>query len=239
MRSQLAERSNEIAILPTLASVRSEIDRIDGDLLDLIERRLACSFRVAELKEADDYPQLHLRPDREQQIIDTLSRQAERLTPDAVSDIWRALMAVSLQAQQHVELQINADRRAVAVTDAARRRFGNAATLEAAATPQRALERAREHDAIAVIELDPLSDWWTFKQEHAGLVLFDTLRDKRGGIVALAIGRVPRESLPPTDDLLMVLTRDMLRERLELGETIAVLAMHGEQRLCLAEGAMR
>lgn len=240
MSSRLAVPPEEAASRPSLDDVRADIDRIDGELLRLIEQRLDCALLVASLKEqSGDQKQLHLRPDREQQVIDRLSADARLLKPHAIADIWRAVMAVSLQAQQSIDLAIHAERRAVLVTDSARRRFGNAARLEAAATPGQALARARTRDAIAIIELHPMSDWWTFREDHRGLVLFETLRDERGGIVALAIGRVPRAHLPPTDDILMVRTSAELRERAEAGEPIHCLAMHGDERLCLLEGSAR
>ncbi len=224
----------------TLSALRENIDRIDDALLALMEERLDCSLAVASLKGKDEgEKQLYLRPEREQQIIDRLAARARLLRPDGIADIWRALMSVSLQAQQKVELAIHAERRAVLVTDSARRRFGNSARLESAATAAQALARAQARDAIAIIELNPMSDWWTFREDHQGLVLFDTLRDKRGGIVAVAIGRVPRENLPPTDDILMVRTASELRERTEAGDPIRALAMHGDERLCLLEGSGR
>src|ERR1044072_897093 len=83
-----------------LQTLRTEIDRIDLQLLTLMEERLFCSAAIAAAKAQQDEEQLRLRPAREQQVIDRLIREAERMPAPAVTAIWRELMGANLQAQK-------------------------------------------------------------------------------------------------------------------------------------------
>ena len=57
------ERTAPLA--PNLDALRSEIDRIDDALLELVEQRLAASLAIAARKDADGDRLLKLRPRRE------------------------------------------------------------------------------------------------------------------------------------------------------------------------------
>ncbi len=87
--------------------MRAEIDRIDDALLDLMEQRLARSFAIAALKRNTTSTHINLRPDREQVVIDRVVAHADRLPAQAVATIWRALMAVSLEAQKPMEIVLH------------------------------------------------------------------------------------------------------------------------------------
>src|SRR5436305_12192932 len=83
-----------------LQILRTEIDRIDARLLELMEERLTCSGAVAALKAGEEADQLRLRPAREQQVIARLADRATRMPPPSVTGIWRELMGITLQAPQ-------------------------------------------------------------------------------------------------------------------------------------------
>lgn len=219
-----------------LSLLRSEIDRIDDALLDLMERRLSAAHRVAALKRRADTALLLLRPDREQDVLDRLSARAGHMPPAALGAIWRELMALSLQAQERTEIVLHARQAPVAVTNEARLRFGCAAPILVVGDPAEALERARHRQSVAVIELDPLSGWWAALHDDRRLAIFDALGDEGGAVTALAVGRVGagrRAGAYP------ILTEAALRRRMEAGEAIRPLAMCGHLRLCAAEGAPR
>src|SRR5205085_953172 len=173
-----------------LQILRTEIDRIDTQLLELMETRLDCSAAIAAAKAQDDDAQLRLRPAREQQVIDRLVRRAGSMPAPAITAIWRELMGANLQAQGGVNIVVHCPEQPVLVTDQARLRFGGAAPIVSAGTPQDALDRARHREAIAVIEFSPLSSWWVELFHDEALTIFDCLRDKHGRIAALIVGRV-------------------------------------------------
>ena len=76
-------------------ALRQEIDSLDGQLLDLVNRRARLAQRIGELKQgADDAPVY--RPEREAMIIKNLQeRNPGPLPAAAVRSIWRELMSAA------------------------------------------------------------------------------------------------------------------------------------------------
>src|SRR3954465_1593706 len=90
-----------------LQTLRTEIDRIDARLLELMEERLTCSSAVAASKGSAESDQLRLRPAREQQVIERLAERAELMPRASITAIWRELMGINLQAQQATHIVIH------------------------------------------------------------------------------------------------------------------------------------
>jgi chorismate mutase len=218
-----------------LQALRSEINRIDEDLLELMEQRLACSLAIAEHKEDAPTAFLYLRPEREQDVLERIADRAERMPKDAIGIIWRELMALGLQAQKKTELVLHAADQPVLVTSTTRVRFGCAAPILVAGSPGEALERARSREAVAVIELSPLSGWWVDLFDDQSLAIFDSLPDDHGRVAALAIGRVSANSLPKGVTF-PIIGEGSLRRRVSEGESIRPLALCGRLRLCISHG---
>ena len=216
-----------------LQILRTEIDRIDTQLLNLMEERLFCSAAIAAAKAQDDESRLRLRPAREQQVIDRLIHRAARMPAPAVAAIWRELMGANLQAQKSVHIVIHCPEQPVLVTDQARLRFGGAAPIVSAGTAQDALDRARHREAIAVIEFSPLSNWWVELFHDEQLTIFDCLRDRHGRIVALVVGRVAARNITE-DTSFLVLGDGSLRRRASAGDAVKTLAICGNLRLCVS-----
>jgi chorismate mutase len=217
--------------LNNLDHLRAEIDDIDEALLELIERRLAKAAAIAEVKSAETPGRLRLRPEREQEVLDRLARRTAELPGGAVRGIWRELMGLSLQSQKRTELVICAPGRPIAVTDGARLRFGCQAPLIVTESPAEALHLARTREAVAVIELNPLSNWWVALLGVDDLVIFDQIEDSEGRITALLVGRVDsseRGGAPAYQ----IVPEAALRRRLADGERLRTLAMAGSLRLC-------
>lgn len=80
-----------------LAPVRKEIDIIDHELLSLFLRRMKCSEKVAEIKEAAGIPVLSAG--REQEILDRVNREAGEYGGAAMA-LYSSIMAIS-RARQH------------------------------------------------------------------------------------------------------------------------------------------
>ena len=216
-----------------LQALRREIDRIDTELLTLMEERLSCSAAVAAAKAHEEGTQLGLRPAREQQVIDRLVAGAGRMPAPSVTAIWRELMGANLQAQGSVKIVIYCPTQPVLVTDQARLRFGGAAPILSAGTPQDALDRARHREAIAVIEFSPLSSWWVELFHDEQLTIFDCLRDRYGRIVALVVGRIAAQHATE-DTSFLVLGDGSLRRRTNAGEALKTLSICGNLRLCVS-----
>jgi chorismate mutase len=217
---------------PDLETLRAEIDHIDDALLSLIEQRLAKAGDIAALKAKEQPSCLRLRPDRERNVLEGVSRRAGRLPEPAVRTIWRELMGLSLQAQSRTEIVLCAPHRPILVADGARLRFGCQAPMLAAENAEEALDRARTNEAVAIIELSPLCDWWVALAASQELTIFDCLEDCEGRVVALLVGRVARND-HGSGPVYSILTDAALRCRMSEGEPIRPLAMSGDLRLCM------
>lgn len=82
----------------TIASIRSEIDAIDDQIVDLYTRRLAASTRIAEAKKGSGAP--IFAPAREREIV---TRLAEKAGPEMASDVaylYDTVFAVSRARQR-------------------------------------------------------------------------------------------------------------------------------------------
>jgi chorismate mutase len=188
--------SNEAASTrEALEALRRDIDALDDAMLALVEKRVAAAMGIAELKRSDGGDRLRLRPAREAAVVERLVGQA-RVSPNRlVRSIWREIMSSCLDLQVHTELALHAAARPAAMVDAMRRRFGGAAEMIVTSSPAEALDAARTREAVAVIELEPTSDWWCPLRDDSSLAIFDVIRDEQGGIIGLAIGRIAAEDL--------------------------------------------
>jgi chorismate mutase len=188
-----AKPVHEESLRGSLAQLRQTIDALDDEILDLIERRLAASRAVAELKSVRPDGHLWMRPRREQEVIARLCRRAS-IAPDRLVElIWRELMAFSLQAQVRTELVLHGpDPERLAAL--ARSRFGAAAPIRIAASPAEAIEAARSGDAVAIIALDGAPEWAA--DLPPPLSLFDWICDSDGRRRAAAVGRIAPADLP-------------------------------------------
>ena len=187
MQSQSQKRPTPLP--DSLEAIRSEIDRLDDALLDLLERRIAASVKVAALKQADNNGLLRIRPKREASIIQRLTARARHASPALVAQIWRAVMAHSVQTQVRMDLVLCTRGDRPGLLKEVRTRFGEAAPLRWTETAAEALEAARTEEAVAVVDPALLEG-----QEVGGNVsVFDAIRDGDGQVLAYAIGRVAPE----------------------------------------------
>lgn len=87
----------------TLPELRTSIDQVDRELLDLLNRRAALANEVGEIKRAEGSPVF--RPEREAQVINGLqAANPGPLKPTSVANIWREIMSAcrALEAPQRV-----------------------------------------------------------------------------------------------------------------------------------------
>ena len=83
-----------------LTDLRNEIDQIDEQLTALLERRMDCSIKVAEIKRAEGLPVYH--PAREQSIFEKVKAKSEKYG-DYFVELYRLLMECS-RALQYEDL---------------------------------------------------------------------------------------------------------------------------------------
>lgn len=86
-----------------LPELRKQIDTLDVELLDLLNRRAALALEVGEVKRAEG--SVVFRPEREAQVIRTLQRRnAGPIKADGIAHVWREIMSAcrSLEARQRV-----------------------------------------------------------------------------------------------------------------------------------------
>jgi chorismate mutase len=170
----------------SLEFLRAELDRLDDQILELIEQRLAASRAIAERKNADGDRRLKIRPRRQAEVISRLEAAARRTPRALVAAVWKELMAHSVQVQARTEIILAPSDDADLLEARVRAHFGSAPPLSWAASEAFAIRRALLSEAIAILP-HPLS-------EAVGeLRVFDVIRSDDGSPVAYAVGRVAEE----------------------------------------------
>lgn len=218
-------------------SLRHEIDALDDELLALIERRLDLAAAIARAKSgeasSEEENELLLRPAREASIIDRLGAMTRRIPRESITAIWRELMAINLQAQRPVEIALHSTRHRERMHLMARARFGTIIPVRPSASPSEALAKARDGNAIALIEIAE-SDWWTALAEDPELTIIDGLLGDGGRGSALAVGRLSPDRLEEERSF-SVLDKRELANRLGRGEAVCPIAASGDLHLCVIE----
>ena len=168
--------------LQGLAALRAELDRIDDEILDLIEQRLAASADIAAQKDAEGDRHLKVRPKRQAQILERLKTRAGSAKPELVAEIWRELMGASLQAQARTDLVLAPCDQPELLEARVRAHFGSAPPIRWAGSTAHAIRAALVGEAIAIVA-EPIS-------EEGELRVFDVLTTEDGRAFAYAVGRV-------------------------------------------------
>jgi chorismate mutase len=182
---------------PSLAEVRSRIDAVDAELLQLIAERAGLSHTVAMAKAAaGDSDRFALRPAREAQVLRKLiaTPHGAAGTPLIVR-IWRELMADSLARQGPFHVTAWGGRESVRIAELCRIRFGVAPPLTLAARAEDALAAARTRGGVGVLALTADSHWWGRLLAEPRLKVFASLPCLHawGPMSALAVAEVEVE----------------------------------------------
>ena len=188
-----------------LARLRAEIDALDGQLLQILQRRIALAREIGRNKPpVEGKRSLGFRPDREAAVVGGLLTRADPSMRQLVLGVWREVMSAGLAAQGEMAVIVwRGPERRVGV-DAARRRFGASATYARAPTPKDALEAAAAGEALSVLALESDQPWWLeFIEGRPDLWVCEALSatDDAREPDALAVGRLPPQSLAPGREL--------------------------------------
>ncbi|HWI64880.1 MAG TPA: chorismate mutase [Symbiobacteriaceae bacterium] len=90
-----------VQAIATMEDCRSEIDRIDDEILTLLARRMQASGQIGRLKRQGGLPTV--QPDRERLIYERLSAAAgPGIGPGEVQAVWEAIIGCSRRIQQQV-----------------------------------------------------------------------------------------------------------------------------------------
>ena len=88
-----------------LADIRQRIDEIDAAVQQLVSERAECAHKVAEVKREQGDTDHFYRPEREAQVLRKIQqRNKGPLSDDAISGIFREIMAVCLALEQPLKV---------------------------------------------------------------------------------------------------------------------------------------
>ena len=188
-----------------LANLRTEIDRIDERILDMLEERMDLASRIGALKGAPtggDQAQdgrvlgggVRLRPDRESAVVQRLLGRAQPEVRPLALAVWREIMGEGLARQGRPLILVWP----ATAMPAARRRFGAAPDYQTAADAEDALSEA-DFGAIAVLGLEGPSWWADLRERRPNLWVCEAFDGPQGSRhpCALAVARIPPDALAP------------------------------------------
>lgn len=97
----MEKKKNSMAAAPTLAELRKQIDAIDDQILELLNRRARCAQQVAETKLAAGEVDCFYRPEREAEVLRRIiGNNAGPLGNEAVVRFFRELMSECLALEK-------------------------------------------------------------------------------------------------------------------------------------------
>lgn len=91
-----------------LGKLRQSIDKIDQEILKLINERAECALRVAEVKQAsasEDETPVYYRPEREAQVLRSIAQQNPGpLSNEKVQQVYRQIMSACLALEEPLKV---------------------------------------------------------------------------------------------------------------------------------------
>ena len=193
------------AAAPPLEDLRTEVDRIDRALLDLLIERTEVVRRIGAVKADHLNDRLAARPAREAVILRRLVASAgERIPRRVLVRMWRELLAANTSLQTPMSVSVFPGPRGFATWDLARDHFGSATPMTRADNTTQALRSVSDGSAtVAVLPLPGDDDsWWLSltSDQHDRLRVFARLPFVASGASegeeasALALGRLEPEA---------------------------------------------
>lgn len=118
-----------------LEELRAEVDRLDAELLSVLERRIAIVKDIAAAK-VDDGTHLAFRPGREAQVLRRiLETHKSELSDAVVASIWREIISAVCRMQKPQSVSITAPEKSVGYWDLARMHFGSGTPMSLHKSP--------------------------------------------------------------------------------------------------------
>lgn len=179
-----------------ISELRDEIDRLDLEMLDRFERRLAIAGRIGRAKAAFSADRPCIRPDREQAVLDRIVARCMPENRDAVGALWREIVGWSMARQSRLKVKVWAPKEPSRAVDGARRRFGMAADIRIVADAESALAFAERGEGVAVLAVNDAPWWVGLRRQWSDLSVFDGIGPAGAEPTALAVGRIDIAALP-------------------------------------------
>ncbi|HHL43916.1 MAG TPA: hypothetical protein ENJ42_09870 [Hellea balneolensis] len=195
-----------------MRALRDDINRVDGQLLDLIARRMKLAQAVRNAKGGVDV----WRPSREESHVRNLIGKAGDIPPKLVSRVWAELTSASLSLQGPIQLHIALVGDALSKWTLVRDRFGAAIPAHVYPTASAALAAAQsEAEGVAVLPAPgEMNNWWTALGPHGAASNMHILaalprigNDEWPTAVAVSKAQILPSGFDQT--LLMIDTKDM------------------------------
>lgn len=131
---------SQISALESLAELREEIDRIDGEMHNLLMERGEIIDRLINVK-ARQGGGSAFRPGREADMMRVIaSRHHGRLPLDTVESIWRVIISTFTYVQSNYAVHADMSGGDAAMRDSARFHFGFTVPLRGHASPAETIE---------------------------------------------------------------------------------------------------
>jgi chorismate mutase/prephenate dehydratase len=129
-----------------LEKLRTEIDSIDKNLLQLIEKRSNLSSKIIKAKKGGDI----FKPKREEALINKLLSRSKTSSPQFLENIWRLLISENLFLQGGLKISVGSSKKAF---DTAEWHFGKAAQIKLFKTNVGAFKKITSGDYDAAVVL--------------------------------------------------------------------------------------
>ncbi|MDR2925786.1 MAG: prephenate dehydratase [Azoarcus sp.] len=138
-----------------LSGLRSEIDGIDSQMLDLLSRRARCAQEVGEVKSRHGEAGFPYRPEREAQVLRRIAElNSGPLPEDAVRQVFREIMSGCLALEQPLKVAYLGPAGTFSES-ASRKHFGAAPALQPQVSIDevfRAVESEHAHYGVVPVE---------------------------------------------------------------------------------------
>jgi len=148
----------------SLDALRREIDRIDTEIHDLIQRRTSVVEAVRDIKRND---RIKIRPSREDEILYRLVASHKGNFPKReLTRIWRELIVATLSFEGPFSVAVHAEGAAAPCWDLARDQYGSFTPMKTFPSARRVIEAVRSDAAtVGVLPLPRQDDrlpWWPY-----------------------------------------------------------------------------
>lgn len=92
-------KGDELVMKKCLEDLRQEIDRLDDQILPLLNRRAGLAIEIGRIKKSNGMA-LH-NPAREREVIERLAARSEGpMTAEAIRQIYHEIMSVALALEE-------------------------------------------------------------------------------------------------------------------------------------------
>lgn len=220
-----------------LEALRSEIDRLDSELLSVLEQRIAIVKDIAAAKKESSDTTI-FRPGREARLMRKLLEKHSSVLPDeVVSRIWREIISAVIQMQKPHSISVTAPEKSVGYWDLVRNHFGSATPMTLHKSPTVVLrEISTDEGKLGVLpwQNQERDNWWVHLAQGGEnipkiLAKLPFIPNQSGSLEdlnALVLGHVSPEPSGKDITLMVLMTQDEV-SRARLNEQIEKAGLPG------------